>query len=56
MQVAGVDEAEKLDALLMALDGDLVEGQAGQKGRDEHEPGGDDLRAARAHEAAEEAR
>ena len=55
MQIARVNEAQKLDTLLMALDGDLIEGEARQERRHEHEARGHHLRSARAHEPAEKA-
>ena len=42
-RVAGIDEAQQLDALLLALDGHLIEGEPGQQRGDQHQRGGDDL-------------
>ena len=55
-QIAGGDELQQLDALLLAVDRDLIEGEPGQQRGDQHQRGGDDLRGARAGEAAERAR
>ncbi len=52
-QIARVDEAQQLDPLLLAVDGNLVEGEPGQERGDQDQRGGDDLGRARADEAAE---
>ena len=55
LQRAGIDEAQQLDARLMPLDADLIEGEPGKQRGDQHEARGDDFACARGHEPAEEA-
>ena len=56
LQRAGIDEAEQLDARLMPLDADLVEGEPGEKRGDQHEARGDDFARARAEQASRRSR
>ena len=55
LQRAGIDEAQQLDARLVPLDADLIEGEPGEQRGDQHEARGDDFARARGHEPAEEA-
>ena len=55
LEVARDDEASKLDALFVAADRHLVEGDPGQQRGDQHERGGYDLAARGAVERTEQA-
>ena len=46
---------KQLDARLMPLDADLIEGEPGEKRGDQHEARGDDFARARGHKPAKEA-